>query len=570
MQKTSRVRGVLTSTIVLPLALWLAFGQATAGASQVLALRTIVNGSDVPLAGTVVIQNGTIMAPYQGLFEPLGIRATWNPASRVLSLASPAGDEMELRAGDPYATVNGERRPVPIPLVVTLDRVLIPVQWVFETLGDATAYDPASGLLMIGPQITGISWRGTDAGLEVAIDGTGPLHPEASALHSPERLVVDIAGAVAKSTEPVDVHEGPLAAVRFGRSPFGTRLVLDLTAPARYHLTSQIPGRRILITLGTSPAPPGGLPAPSPYQPSAQKISDILYQHVDGGGRVVVLANHPLQIAQRTLRSPDRVVIDVQDAVFLPVKKFLDVDDGLVVQVRAAQFHSNPNVVRIVVELSRPSPFDVHPGPESGQLLVELGAAIVGPGSPAAGPHGPIVVAVDAGHGGSDPGAIGPTGIKEKDVVLAIAQALKRLLTRLHLEVVMVRDADEFVPLEDRAQIAARGGATLFVSIHANAATDPNASGTQTFYSSPLSQPLAASVLEEVGRAAGVATRGATQASFKVLVDTSAIPSILVETAFITNPHEEQLLRDPSVQQALAQGVLRGIQRYLSMTQAAP
>jgi N-acetylmuramoyl-L-alanine amidase len=519
-----------------------------------------------------VIQNGTIMAPYQGLFEPLGIRATWDPGERVLRLVSPAGDEMQLRADDPYATVNGERRPIPIPLVVVLDKILVPVQWVFETLGDATAYDAGSDTLVIGPQITGIAWRGTDAGLEVSIDGTGPLHPESSLLHGPERLVLTIVGAVPKLAEQIDVHEGPLAEIRVGRSLSGTRLVLDLTAPVQYRLTSQIPGRRIMVTLGTGAAPPGASPtSPSGYQPSAQKISDILYQHMDGGGRVVILANQALQVAQRTFRSPERVVIDIQDAVFLPIKKFLDVDDGLVVQVRAAQFHSNPNVVRIVIELSRPSPFEVHQGPVSGQLLVELGAAVAaGAGWPVAtGPHGPVVVAVDAGHGGSDPGAIGPTGVKEKDVVLAIAQALKRLLNRHHLDVVMIRDADVFVPLEDRAQIASRGGATLFVSIHANASTDPNANGTQTFYANPASQPLAVSVLDEVSRATGMTSRGASQASFQVLVDTNQIPSILVETAFITNWREEAVLRNSSVQLAMAQGVLKGIQRYLSMPLAA-
>ena len=90
----------------------------------------------------------------------------------------------------------------------------------------------------------------------------------------------------------------------------------------------------------------------------------------------------------------------------------------------------------------------------------------------------PNTAAVDAGHGGSDPGATGPSGVKEKDVVLVIAQILRRLLVQQHIEVTMLRDADVFVPLEDRAQIASRGGATLFVSIHANASTDPNANFT--------------------------------------------------------------------------------------------
>ncbi len=569
MQTSCSPRRALALAAILSLAILPTLGPLAPGAfAQSSPLRVIANGSAVPLAGNVVIQNGTIMAPYQGLFEPLGIRATWNPRERILSLTSPAGDEMQLRAGDPYASVNGERRPIPIPLVAVFDRVLIPVQWVFETLGDSTAYDPGDGTLMISPQITGISWRGTNAGLEVSIDGTGPLHPRSSTLHSPERLVLDFPGAVPKSSEQnLDVHEGSLAAIRIARSLAGTRVVFDLTTPIEYRLTSQIPGRRVVVALAPSPAPPA---SSTSYQPSALKISDILYQHVDGGGRVVVVANQLLQISQRTLRNPDRVVIDVSDAVFLPVKKSLDIDDGLIVQVRAAQFHRNPNVVRIVIELARPSPFAVRPGPESGQLLVELGAAITGPGRPVAtGPRGPVVVAIDAGHGGSDPGAIGPTGIKEKDVVLAIAQALRRLLAQQHLDIVMIRDADVFVPLEDRAQIASRGGATLFLSIHANASTDANATGTQTFYSNPASQPLAQTVLDEINRAAGLAPRGTSQASFKVLVDSDRIPSILVEAAFITNSREEQMLRDPTIQLALAQGILKGIQRFLAMPQAA-
>jgi N-acetylmuramoyl-L-alanine amidase len=566
-QTPSSARGTLVWLVVFLLALIPGLGPGISGArAQSPPLRVIANGTPVTLAGRVYIQNGIVMAPYQGLFEPLGIRSTWNPRDRTLHLLSPAGDEMLLRAGDPYVSVNGERRPVPIPLVAVFDRVLIPVQWVFETLGDVTAYDPGDALLMINPQLTGISWRATDAGLEITLDATGPLHPTPAVLHNPARLIVDLPGAAPKSTDQnLDVHEGPLTAIRVSRFGLGTRVVFDLTAPVEYRLTGG-PGRRVVVALGHQAAPP---PASTGYQPSAHKISDVRYEHVDGGGRVVVVANHPVPVSQRILKNPDRVVVDIADAVFLPVKKSLDVDDGLVVQVRAAQFQRNPNVVRIVVELTRPSPSAVHPGSESGQLLVDVGAAVAGPSRPAAtGPRGPVVVAVDAGHGGSDPGAIGPAGTKEKDVALAIALQVRQLLTQQHLDVVMTRETDVFVPLEDRAQIASRGGATLFLSIHANASTDPNATGTQTFYATPTGQALAQAVLDETARANNLAPRGTTQASFKVLVDTGHIPSTLVETAFITNAREEQLLRDPQVQQALAQGIMKGIQRFLAMPQA--
>ncbi|HLW60442.1 MAG TPA: N-acetylmuramoyl-L-alanine amidase [bacterium] len=567
-------RAVAASVVIIGLVIVGLGSPAPVGAGEVRTLRVVANGIVVPLAGDVVIQDSVVMAPYQGLFAPLGIAATYKAGERTLTLVSPAGDEMQLRAGDPYATINGERRPIPIPLVAVFDRVLIPIQWVCETLGDATTYDPDSHTLVISPQVTGISWRGTDAGLEITIDGTGPLHSKAVALHAPERLIVDVMGALPKSLDQVlDVHEGPLAGVRVARSAFGTRIVLDLLTTVQYQVVSEIPGRRVLISLAAGPipsgGPSGGTPSPpSGYQPSAQKISDVLYQHVEGGGRLVIVANRPLRVTRRTLRNPDRIVIDVADAVFFPVKKILDINDGLVVQIRAAQFHSNPNQVRIVVQLSRAAPFEIRQGPEAGRLLVTLGDAAAGPETGP--PTGPVVIAVDAGHGGSDPGAIGPTGVKEKDVALAIAQLLHKLVVQQHLDVVMIRDTDTFVPLEDRGQIAARGGATLFVSIHANASTDANASGTQTFYANPSSQPLAAAVLDEVSKTVGLAPRGTTQAEFKVLVDSNEIPAILVETAFITNPREEQMLRDPAVQQAFAQSILKGIQRFLAAPQAAP
>jgi len=555
--------------VLLTLSAFVLFGiAAPRTGAQSIPLRIIANGQTVSLAGDAIIQNGIVMAPYQGLFEPMGIRAAWDSRDHVLSLTSPAGDEMQLRPNDPYATVNGEHRPIPIPLVTVLGRTLVPVQWVFDTLGDITVYDPSARTLTINAQITGVTWRGADAGLEVTLEGTAPLRATIATLHAPERLVVDVAGAVPKaSLGTLEVHEGPLATVRVGQFAGGTRVVFDLTAPVESHLVPGGTARRVVLTLGP---PGGGAPGGSPgYTASAQKITDIVYQHVDGGGRVIIASTQPLHATQHILRNPDRIVLDVPDAVFIPIKKALDVGDGLVIQVRAAQFHKNPNIVRIVVELARPAPYVVHAGLEISQTLVELGTAAGAPGPGTAGPRGPVVVALDAGHGGSDPGAIGPTGLQEKDVALAIAQALRTLLQRQHTDVVMVRDGDAFVPLEDRAQIAARAGATLFVSIHANAAVDANANGTQAFYATPQSVALAAAVLDEVCRAVGLARRGVTQARFQVLVDNPRIPAVLVETAFITNAREEQMLRDPASQQMFAQGILRGIMRYVAAPPAA-
>ena len=225
----------------------------------------------------------------------------------------------------------------------------------------------------------------------------------------------------------------------------------------------------------------------------------------------------------------------------------------------------------------------------------------------------PLVIAIDPGHGGEDPGAIGPTGLREKDVVLAISRRLARLIDaqpgmRAHL----VRDGDYFVPLQMRVVKARALKADLFVSIHADAWMQPTARGASVYalslsgatsvaarwlasreneadliggvnlnVSDPvlkqtlldLSQTatindslrLGRSVLGELGRLNRLHRKQVEQAGFAVL-KAPDIPSILVETAFISNPEEEQRLADENQQERIAQSILDGIRRYVAQT----
>ncbi len=225
----------------------------------------------------------------------------------------------------------------------------------------------------------------------------------------------------------------------------------------------------------------------------------------------------------------------------------------------------------------------------------------------------PLVIAIDPGHGGEDPGAIGPTGVREKDVVLAIGRRLARLIDaqpgmRAHL----VRDGDYFVPLQMRVVKARALKADLFVSIHADAWMQPTARGASVYalslsgatsvaarwlasreneadliggvnlnVSDPLlkqtlldlsqtatindSLRLGRSVLGELGRLDRLHRKQVEQAGFAVL-KAPDIPSILVETAFISNPQEEQRLADENQQERIAQSILDGIRRYVAQT----
>ncbi len=223
-----------------------------------------------------------------------------------------------------------------------------------------------------------------------------------------------------------------------------------------------------------------------------------------------------------------------------------------------------------------------------------------------------IVIALDPGHGGEDPGAIGPSGLKEKDVVLAVALKLRdRLHGNPNIRVMLTRDADFFVPLHERVRKARRVQADLFVSIHADAFFTPAARGASVFALSEGGASSAAArwmankenaadvvggvnttavkdaavlkamldmsttaqikdslklgkeVLGQIGRVGQLHKKQVEQAGFAVL-KAPDVPSILVETAFISNPEEEARLRDPDYQQRLVEALATGIARYFA------
>jgi N-acetylmuramoyl-L-alanine amidase len=230
-----------------------------------------------------------------------------------------------------------------------------------------------------------------------------------------------------------------------------------------------------------------------------------------------------------------------------------------------------------------------------------------------------LKVAVDPGHGGEDCGARSRKrgeALQESDVVLALGKALKERLGAAGLDVVMTRDDDTFVPLWDRAKKANEAGANLFVSLHLNSARARAAKGSEVYFlslggasgetadlaalenssagSAPTSDNVLTSILQdmaqeaylrdserlavsiqvELNRLGGIKERGVKQAPFVVLRG-AAMPAVLVEAVFLSNPKEQAKLKDPAFLGKVADAITRGIRRYLaagaaSTTRRAP
>ena len=552
--------------------------------AQAVGIKVIVNGVEIPLVAPAVLSNGQVMAPIVGLFEPMGAIAAFYEADRSVVVTNRLRTTVRLRVNDLTALVNGQPRPLPVAPIQVGDRVFVPAQAVFTALGAWTKYEEAVRTLHVSSQITGLAVQRAGAGLQVRVEATGPVQVETNVLHDPERLVVDFLNAALRTTErEVAVNAGGVARMRsaqFQIQPYVTRLVFDLTEPVDIRVTSSVTSYLVTLELqpkaaaagpaappasaaapppaaspAPAPAPPPGAPPPVSTQPQdGLKILTVSYEAVGSAGRITIEGTGSMQYKVREFVFPDRLAIDIEGAVFIPVKQEIPVDGPVIVVIRGAQFTADPPVTRVVVTLKRKTNYLVNQA--EGRIIIDL--------ADAAAARSGHVVAIDAGHGGKDPGAIGPTGLRESDVVLDVSLRLRDLLAKDGIRTVMTRDSDVFVDLFDRAKIAHERGATIMVSIHANAHARTAVNGSETYYLTPQSLALAQMIQDELGVLLGIPSRGVKTANFVVLRE-PGMPSVLVETAFISHPDDEARLRDVAFRQKVSQAIHRGIARFLAV-----
>lgn len=343
------------------------------------------------------------------------------------------------------------------------------------------------------------------------------------------------------------------------------------------------------------------------------KIEDIRIWAGPENTRVVLDISHPVAHNLFTLKSPDRVVIDLQPGWFDVGRLGVPAGMGWVRQIRTGKQANG--AVRVVLDLTRPvqpASFYAKPNDTYGhRLVVDLkgpDASIPIKVAPRAGGR-PVIVAIDPGHGGEDPGARGRRGTREKDVTLAISRKLKEKIDNEPGFVsVLTREGDYFLTLRERINKAREYKADMFISVHADAFKDVRAKGSSVYVLSSrgasdeaarwlaerenaadlvggvslddkddvlasvlldLSQSATISASMNVGdevlselASVGVVRRRTVQHAGFVVLKSPDIPSILVETAFISNPQEENKLRDPSNQAMIAQAIVQGVRRY--------
>ena len=413
----------------------------------------------------------------------------------------------------------------------------------------------------------------------------------------------------------------------------------------------------------TAPKPPGKTPAEKehvkvppeppaePPQTSEKSVLEEIRHWTDPGySRLVLYTRTPAQfrvgslLADTAANQPARIYVDLLNTEMSPdLNQDIVLGDGIVKRVRCAV--RDENAVRVVIDLDQEREQRVIPMDDPARVVVDIGVSdnqhtkVLGkpeakqpevkqtevkqpevgsvaslhvpkssPGRSLSMLAGLRVkrVVIDPGHGGSDPGAIGPSGLLEKDITLDIGKQLAKLVREdLKLEVSLTRDSDTFVALEERTAFANTKKADLFVSVHLNAARNRNLRGIQTFYLditddtvslhlsarenatseksiSQLQLILADLALKShvddsiaLGQQIQRATVGSLKRKFDHINDLglkyalfyvlmgARMPAVLVEASFISNPEEEKRLRSKNYRQALAEAIYVGIKNFI-------
>jgi N-acetylmuramoyl-L-alanine amidase len=441
-----------------------------------------------------------------------------------------------------------------------------PVPTSGEAVGKPNAAAPHASDLVA---IRGITRTALPDGVRVSIemDAELPFHQER--LDNPRRVFFDLRGArPVQSLLDADLKFGgePVPEIRLGRHPQNTtRVVMDMTGADRYSVFTLYNPYRLIVDFhregATAPLPPlTPLPRPPVAAPRLSAPDPVVKS---GAGPSVDVKRPPAPV-----KGPP--------------------EDGP--SAKALEKAPLPSRAAAPPELSAPA---IPSTNSTGQFSIarQLGLGV-------------SRIVIDAGHGGHDPGARG-SGLNEADLVLDVAQRLRKLLeAQPGVEVVMTRETDVFIPLEERTAIANRSGADLFLSIHANASRNARASGIETYFLNFASNPQAEAVaarensgsgrsmhsLPDIVRAITLNNKidesrdfaemvqksmvrrlspkntllrdlGVKQAPFVVLIG-AGMPSVLAEISFITHRQEGQLLKTPVYRQQIAEALMDAVVQY--------
>jgi N-acetylmuramoyl-L-alanine amidase len=464
--------------------------------------KLYLNGKELSSDVPPELVNQSVLVPVRTITENLGYTVKYDQKAKRITI-NDGNLLINMTLNDPYATVNGERVKLVEPPTLRSDRALIPLRFVGETFGLEVYWDhpTKSVFLYSNDRENGKDEQPADP----PADSDDSSSVTDGTENKPEEVAADPAKLLELRYQPnylVITYEGQLSPV-VNRVGSPERIVIDLPN-TEYAET---------FTSGFS----------------SGMASDYKAMHVGPPAPGIV---------------PELLVIGHE----------------ALAKIRYSKFSDSPKSARIVLDLSQPWGYDVIHNETSGQLLVRLNDAnaIAVPGKTG------YTVILDAGHGGSDPGAQSLSGKWEKDFNLSMVKKIKeKLANTSDINLVLTREDDSYPTLDDRVNLANALQADLFVSIHGNS-FKPEINGTETYYNREDSLAFAKLVHKKLVAATGFKDNGVRQAEFRVIKYTT-MPAVLLEIGYLSNESNERAMFDEAFQNRVASAIAESIKQYFQL-----
>jgi N-acetylmuramoyl-L-alanine amidase len=599
------MRAIFSCFTLLCMLLWWPVAAHAMGA-----IKLFLDGKElVPEVAPVIVEGNTLV-PVRIIAENLGADVRWDGDNRKVTVEH-GNVKLEMTIDRTQVKVNDAEKMLEVPPMLIDGNTMLPVRFVSEQLGMQVAWDGRTNSVFLYAEQAafgdaaagaGTNDKGNESGGGNAAggnaigggnspggDGMANAGRNAAGTGNPSEGTADQSGGSKGSTDrtsatpadpgsaktgseptegsgvgaPADAKAGEVrqgassgnAAPTNSSAPLGGT-TSGVAAPANppSHSPSNVDKSNGDKSDGNKAQEPSNAPkrADDPNIPNVQSVRLI-------GDRIYIQASEKLKANVLYLRDPDRLVIDLPNSELdatmngQPVRQNgeIAVDSPYVAKIRYALFADKPPTVRIVLDLKTKAEAAVLETNFPNQTVLQLKTP-------------KYTIVLDAGHGGHDSGAVSATGRFEKDFNLSMVNKIKKLLEQEpQIQVLTTRSDDTFLELDERVEFANSRKADLFVSVHGNYYTS-KLSGSETYYYREESKPLADLVHSYVVQATGFPDRGVRKEKFRV-VTTTAMPAVLLEIGYLSNPGDEVQMYSEPFQDRVARAIVAALKDYLKI-----
>ena len=509
----------------------------------------VVNGEKIDTGRAQVFDGKVLLVPLKNLIEPLGLIIKIEDGGKTFRARSKTGTEAVFYLDSNRMDVNGVERLMSRAAQKIKGKMYVPFISAVKWLGYSAMWQQDAKKLYVLPRITDISYQDYEGSKSVVLESSTFFDTyEAEKKEKPLVLIVKVPNFILDVKEqkiPVN-EEGVKGIKAFQERDGSVKLGIYLSENQSYNL--QTKDNKLIIFF-----PP--------------TINTIKVTEETEAVKVRIFSTKSVSPNIRRLTAPDRIIVDIPGGVLETQKKQIEIGKGGVLRTRASQFTLNPLACRIVIDLQKELEYSTSVSDDNKTISVSIEKAEV---SAKKAKKVKVlmnkIIVIDPGHGGKDPGGYGYSGesVKEKDLNLATSHMLAKLLSDAGAIVLLTREDDVEMSLQNRVDFANNNKADILLCMHYNSFYKTSTSGTETYYFNPNSKLLASVVHRSMLADLERANRSFSKVKFFVIANTQ-MPSVLVEPVYLSNSEEEKLALDPGFQEKVAKSIFGAIKEYFEI-----